>query len=109
MATYCNNSDAFLSLVSLSVGISISLGSWMFKLKRTIAVATIIGLVSSTIAVADPLAAGKPAGVKQAQMESIPPLVWVALAGMAAAGIAAAASSGNGTSTFNTVAPTTTG
>ncbi len=81
----------------------------MSNMKRVIAVATVIGLVSSTIAVADPLAAGKPAGVKQAQMESFPPLVWVAIVGVAAAGIAAAASSGNSPSTFNTVAPVTTG
>jgi hypothetical protein len=81
----------------------------MSNMKRVIAVATVIGLVSSTIAVADPLAAGKPAGVKQAQMESFPPLVWVAIVGVAAAGIAAAASSGNSPSTFNTVAPSTTG
>lgn len=81
----------------------------MSNMKRVIAVATVIGLVSSTIAVADPLAAGKPAGVKQAQMESFPPLIWVAIVGVAAAGIAAAASSGNSPSTFNTVAPSTTG
>jgi hypothetical protein len=79
----------------------------MSNMKRVIAVATVIGLVSSSIAMADPLAAGKPAGVKQAQMESFPPLLWVALAGVAAAGIAVAASSGNSASTFATVAPST--
>jgi hypothetical protein len=81
----------------------------MFNMKRVIAVATVIGLVSSSIAVADPLAAGKPAGVKQAQIESWPPMVWIALAGVAAAGIAAAAATGDSGSTFNTVAPSTTG
>ncbi|HEY2008481.1 MAG TPA: hypothetical protein VGH23_05805 [Rhizomicrobium sp.] len=80
----------------------------MSKIKCVISVATVIGLISSSIAVADPLAAGKPAGVKQAQIESWPPMVWVALAGVAAAGIAAAASSGNSPSTFTTV-PATTG
>jgi hypothetical protein len=81
----------------------------MSNMKRVIAVATVIGLVSSTIAVADPLAAGKPAGVKQAQMESLPPLLWVAVVGVAAAGIAVAATSGNSPSTFATVAPSTSG
>jgi hypothetical protein len=81
----------------------------MSNMKRVIAVATVIGLAWSSIAVADPLAAGKPAGVKQAQMESFPPMVWIAVVGVAAAGIAAAASSGNSPSTFNTVAPATTG
>jgi hypothetical protein len=80
----------------------------MPNMKRVIAVATVIGLVSSSIAMADPLAAGKPAGVKQAQAESVSPLVWIAAAGLAAAGIAAA-SSGNSPTTFNTVAPSTTG
>ena len=81
----------------------------MSNLKRVVAVVAMFGLVSSGIAVADPLGSGKPAGVKQAQMESFPPMVWVAVVGVAAAGIAAAASSGNSPSTFNTVAPTTTG
>jgi hypothetical protein len=81
----------------------------MSNFRRAVAVAAAIGLVSSSIAMADPLAAGKPAGVKQAQtMDSIPPLVWIAVAGILAAGIAAATSSGNSQSTFTTVAPSTT-
>jgi len=80
---------------------------WMSNLKRVVAVAALIALAVPGIATADPLAAGKPAGVKQAQMESWPPVVWIAVAGIAAAGIAAAASSGNSPSTFTTVAPST--
>ena len=79
----------------------------MSNLKRVIAVVAVMGLVSSSMAVADPLSAGKPAGVKQAQMDGFPPMVWVALAGVAAAGIAAAASSGSSPSAFTTVAPAT--
>jgi hypothetical protein len=79
----------------------------MSNLKRVVAVAAVIGLVSSSIAVADPLAAGKPAGVKQAQMESMPTMVWIALAGVAAAGIAGAAASGSSPSTFTTAAAST--
>jgi len=81
----------------------------MPNLKYAVAVAAAVALVLPNIATADPLAAGKPAGVKQAQIESVPTLAWVALAGLAAAGIAAAASSGDSPSTFTTVAPTTTG
>jgi hypothetical protein len=80
----------------------------MSNLKRIVAIAAGIGLVSSGIAMADPLAVGKPAGVKQAQMESVPTMAWIALAGIAAAGIAAAASTGNSPSTFTTV-PASTG
>lgn len=79
----------------------------MSNLKRAVAVAAVIGLISSSIAVADPLAAGKPAGVKQAQMESMPAMVWIALAGIAAAGIAGAAASGSSPSTFTTAAAST--
>ena len=79
----------------------------MSNLKRVIAVVAVTGLVSSSMAVADPLSAGKPAGVRQAQMDGGPTLVWIALAGVAAAGIAAAASSGSSQSTFTTVAPST--
>ncbi len=79
----------------------------MSNSKRIAAIVTAVGLISSGVAMADPLAAGKPAGVKQAQMESFPPLLWVALAGVAAAGIAAAASSGSSQSSFATVAPST--
>jgi len=79
----------------------------MSNLKRVVAVVAMFGLVSSGIAVADPLGSGKPAGVKQAQMGGWPSLVWVGLAGVAAAGIAAAASSGSSPSSFTSVAPTT--
>jgi hypothetical protein len=80
----------------------------MSNLRRVIAVAAVVALVAPSIATADPLAAGKPAGVKQAQMEAWPPLVWIALAGIVAAGIAGAAATGNSPSTFTT-APATTG
>lgn len=79
----------------------------MSNLKRGVAIISVMGLVSSGMAVADPLSAGKPAGVKQAQMESDTTLVWIALAGVAAAGIAAAAASGSSASTFTTVAAST--
>ena len=79
----------------------------MSNLKRVVAVVAVFGLVSSGIAVADPLSSGKPAGVKQAQVEGWPPMVWVGLAGVAAAGIAAAAVSGSSPSSFTTVAPST--
>lgn len=79
----------------------------MSNLKCVVAVAAAVALVLPNIAIAAPLAPGKPAGVKQAQTESIPPLVWVAVAGIAAAGIAAASSSGNSPSTFTTAAAST--
>ena len=79
----------------------------MSNLKCAVAFAAAVALVVPGIAMADPLAAGKPAGVKQAQMESWPPMVWIALAGVAAAGIAGAAATGNSPSTFNTVAAST--
>lgn len=78
------------------------------NLKRVVAVAAVIALISPGIATANPLAAGKPAGVKQAQIEFVPAMVWVALAGVAAAAIAAAAATGDSPSTFNTV-PASTG
>jgi hypothetical protein len=80
----------------------------MSNVRRVIAVAAVVALLAPGIATADPLAAGKPAGVKQAQMESWPPIVWVALAGVVAAGIAGAAATGNSASTFTT-APASTG
>lgn len=80
----------------------------MSNLRGVIAVAAVIGLVSSNFAVADPLAAGKPAGVRQAQSDSGPILAWIGLAGVAAAGIAAAAVSGSSPSSFTTV-PVSTG
>lgn len=79
----------------------------MSNLKRTVAVAAAVALVLPGIAIAEPLAAGKPAGVKHAQMESVPTMVWVALAGVAAAGIAAAAVSGSSPSSFTTAAAST--
>jgi hypothetical protein len=79
-------------------------------MKRVIAVATVIGLVSSSVAVADPLAAGKPAGIKQAQIETWPPMVWVALGGLVAVGIwTAVALPNNSSLTSTTAAPSTTG
>ena len=80
----------------------------MSNLRGVIAVAAVVGLVSSNIAVADPLAVGKPAGVKQAQGMSDATLAWIGLAGVAAAGIAAAAVSGSSPSSFTTV-PVATG
>ena len=80
----------------------------MSNLRLVIAVAAVVALLAPSIATADPLAAGKPAGIKQAQMESWPPIVWVALAGVVAAGIAGAAVTGNSPSTFTT-APASTG
>jgi hypothetical protein len=80
----------------------------MSNLKRAMAIAAGMAMISSGVALADPLAAGKPAGVKQAQVESVPVMAWIALAGIAAAGIAAAASSGNSQSTFTTVPASTT-
>lgn len=79
----------------------------MSNLKCAVAVAAAVALVLPNIAIAAPLTSGKPAGVKQAQLESVPSLVWVAVAGIAAAGIAAAASSGNSPSTFTTAAAST--
>ena len=81
----------------------------MSNWKCAAAAAAAIALVLPNIATADPLAAGKPAGVRQAQMESVPTLAWMALAAVAAAGIAGAAATGNSQSTFTTVAPSTTG
>ena len=81
----------------------------MSNWKCAAAAAAAIALVLPNIAMADPLAAGKPAGVRQAQVESVPSIVWIALAGVAAAGIAAGAATGNSQSTFTTVAPSTTG
>jgi len=79
----------------------------MSNFRRAVAVAAAISLVSSSLAMADPLAAGKPAGVKQAQgLDSISPLVWIAVAGILAAGIAAATASGSSPSSFTT-APST--
>lgn len=80
----------------------------MSNLKCAVAAAAAAALILPNIAIADPLAPGKPAGVKQAQMESVPAMVWVAVAGIAAAGIAAASASGNSPSTFTTV-PASTG
>ncbi len=79
----------------------------MLNLRTAIAVVAALGMGWSGVSTAAPLAQGKPAGVKQAQIESVPPLVWIGLAGMVAAGAAAAASSGNSASTFNTVAAST--
>jgi hypothetical protein len=81
----------------------------MSNLKHVVALVSVMALATSGLAVADPLTAGKPAGVKQAQMESVPPLVWIAVAGILAAGIAAATATGNSQSTFTTVSATTTG
>lgn len=81
----------------------------MSNLRSVVAIAAVIGLVSSGIATADPLAAGKPAGVRQAQSDSGPMLAWIGLAAVAAAGIAAAAVSGSSASSFTTVAASTTG
>lgn len=80
----------------------------MSNLKCVVALAVAAGLVLPNVAAADPLAAGKPAGVKQAQEESVSPLVWIAAASVVAAGIAAAASSGSSPSSFTT-SPATTG
>lgn len=77
--------------------------------RKSVALVAAMALVVPGVAMAGPLAAGKPAGIKQAQLESVPPMVWIALAGIAAAGIAAGAATGNSPSTFTTVAPSTTG
>ena len=80
----------------------------MSNFKHVVALVSAMGLATSSLAMADPLTVGKPAGVKQAQLESVPPMVWIALAGIVGAGIAAGAATGNSQSTFNTVAVTTT-
>jgi hypothetical protein len=74
----------------------------MSILKSVTAIVIVIGLGASGVARADPLTSGKPAGVKQAQVDSVPALVWIGLAGIAAAGIAAAVASGSSPSTFTT-------
>lgn len=79
----------------------------MSNLKRAAAIAAGMAMISSGVALAEPLSAGKPAGVKKAQMELVPVMAWIALAGIAGAGIAAAASSGSGQSTFTTVPAST--
>jgi hypothetical protein len=79
----------------------------MSILKSVTALVAVISLVASGVATADPLSAGKPAGVKHAQMDSVPVMVWIGLAGITVAGIAAAAVSGSSPSTFTTVAAST--
>ena len=75
--------------------------------RKSVALVAAMALVVPGVAMAGPLAAGKPAGIKQAQLESVPPMVWIALAGIAAAGIAAGAATGNSPSTFTTAAAST--
>lgn len=80
----------------------------MSNSKTAVAFVAVIGLVSSSIAMGQPLSAGKPAGVKRADMESMTVIGWAGIAGAIVAGIVLATSQNNSAAPVTT-SPVTTG
>ena len=80
----------------------------MRSLKHIITAAMVAALTLSNVAMADTLAPGKPASVKQAQMMDNTVLLGIGLAAVAI-GVTIAVTSGNGAgSTNSTSSPSTT-
>ena len=81
----------------------------MSNSKRIAAIVTAVGLISSGVAMADPLAAGKPAGVKQADLGSPTTLVLLGFAVVAAIAVGVASGSNGSPLPPSTPSGTTTG